>query len=232
MEHRARPCEHGHTSDDLRASTAADLATDSGSDAEPSLAALRDAFRSRNGIVEADRRVEWIRLGPIPFPIPNPPVRRRALRIHDLHHLVTGYGTDLTGEFQVSGWECGAGLHDEPAAWAFCPAGTLGGMFRCPRRTVAAYARGRRSRTLFGQRPERADALTLAAATAWCRTDVAHPRPTARDWIGATGWAAVGVASFLVPPLAAAFGRTRPPPPSECGPAGDGRAAGGQPGYS
>ena len=224
------PCDHGHTSHDRRTAVTADLATRG--DAEPSLAALRDGFRARNGIVETDRRVEWIRLGPVPFPVPNSPARRRAVRIHDLHHLVAGYGTDLTGEFQASAWECGAGLHDEPVAWVACPVGTLGGMVRCPRRTVAAYARGRRSRTLYGQRPERADALTLAAATAWCRTGVAHPRPTPRDWVGATGWAAVGVVSLLMPPLAAAFGRRRPPPPSACGPTGDDGAAGGQPGYS
>jgi hypothetical protein len=181
-------------------------------DAEPSLGLLRDRFRERNGITETSRRVEWIRVGPIPVPVPNPPARRRALRLHDLHHLVAGYRTDLPGEFQVSAWECGAGLHDEPVAWVFCPTGTLGGMLRYPRRTVAAHARGRRARTFFGQGPDRVDALTLAAARAWCRAETAHPRPTARDWVGAIGWAAVGVVSLLLPPVAMAIGRSRRSP--------------------
>lgn len=182
---------------------------------EPSLVELRDEFREANGITETQRRIEWIKLGPIPVPIPNPPARRRALRIHDLHHLVTGYRTDLPGEFQISAWECAAGLHNEPLAWIFCPSGTLGGMLRCPHLTVAAYARGRRSRTLFGQDPQTADALTLPGARDWCRASRDRdrdPRPSIRDWVGTLGWAAVGIVSVVLPPLAVAIGRTRRPP--------------------
>lgn len=175
---------------------------DSASRALP-LAELRDRFRDANGIPDTHRRVEWVRLGPLPIPIPNPPARRRALRIHDLHHLVTGYQTDLPGEFQISAWECGAGLHDEPLAWFFCPTGTLGGLLRYPRRTVLAYARGRRCRTLFGQSLVELDATTLDVARAWCRTDATDGvRPTWRHWTGSVGWAVLGLVVLVIPPLA------------------------------
>lgn len=179
---------------------------------EPSLGQLRETFRDVNGIADTNRRVEWIMIGPIPVPIPNPPARRRALRIHDVHHLVTGYRTDLAGEFEISAWECSAGLANEPVAWIFCPSGTLGGMLRYPKRIVAAFARGRADRTLFGQDPDVTDALSLAQATTSCCATTEASAPTIRDWLGAAKWAAVGIISVLVPPLAFAIGRTRPAP--------------------
>ena len=43
----------------------------------------------------------WVdfKLGPIPMPVPNTPSRKRAVRYHDLHHALTGYATDIRGEF-------------------------------------------------------------------------------------------------------------------------------------
>ncbi len=198
-------------------------ASDPGTDADgptvrpgDSLAALRIRFREANGITDTRRLVEWFRLGPIPFPIPNPPARQRALRTHDLHHLVTGYPTDLAGEFQISAWECGAGLHTEPLAWVFCTAGTSGGMLRYPTRTVRAYARGRRCRSLFGQDLADVDGSTLDDARAWCRTasTTVDARPALRNWIGAAGWASLGLVVLVMPPLAWILARmaTAPPP--------------------
>jgi hypothetical protein len=76
--------------------------TAEGAAADQTLGELREAFRTANGVPETATAFEWIRLGPLPIPIPNPPSRRRAIRIHDLHHLVTGFSTDLAGEAQVS----------------------------------------------------------------------------------------------------------------------------------
>ncbi|MFT7464396.1 MAG: hypothetical protein ACI9EF_002752 [Pseudohongiellaceae bacterium] len=36
--------------------------------------------------------------------IPNPPRQRWAVRLHDLHHVATGYSTNPTGEGQISAW--------------------------------------------------------------------------------------------------------------------------------
>ena len=56
-------------------------------------------------------------LGPLPFPFPNTEGRKRAVRFHDLHHLITGYPTDTVGELTISAWEIGAGCGDFYAAW-------------------------------------------------------------------------------------------------------------------
>ena len=39
--------------------------------------------------------------GPVRFAFPNTAGRVRAVRYHDLHHVVTGYATDWTGEAEI-----------------------------------------------------------------------------------------------------------------------------------
>ncbi len=94
----------------------------------------------------------WVdfKLGPIPFPFPNTPARIRAVKVHDLHHILTGYDTDLTGEFEISAWELGAGCKDFYAAWVLNLGGMTGGLIFSPRRIIKAFARGLASRSLYG----------------------------------------------------------------------------------
>jgi hypothetical protein len=46
---------------------------------------------------------------PVVLVLPNIPPRRRAVQVHDLNHVLTGYGTDWTGELRISGHELGMG---------------------------------------------------------------------------------------------------------------------------
>ena len=89
-------------------------------------------------------------LGPIPFPFPNSPMRVRAVRYHDLHHIVTGYETDLPGELEISAWEIGAGCGRFVVPWQLNLGGMGAGALFMPRRLFAAFVRGRRSRSLYG----------------------------------------------------------------------------------
>lgn len=180
---------------------------------EPTLGALRAEFLDHMAFDGDDaprKPVEWIRLGPVPIPIPNPPSRVEALKLHDLHHLLTGYGTDIRSEWAISGWEVGAGLHRNPVAWTFCLMGMAAGLMLAPVRTVRAFARGRRGRTLFGQDPEAVFALTEAEGHAFCGTADPPPAVTAGDVWRAAAWGLLGVFTSLLPPLAwliARFGR-------------------------
>jgi hypothetical protein len=90
-------------------------------------------------------------LGPIPFPFPQTAGRVRAVRYHDLHHILTDYDTNFVGELEISAWEIGAGCKDFVAAWQLNLSGMAGGLFLAPRRTFAAFVRGRRSRSLYGE---------------------------------------------------------------------------------
>ncbi len=99
----------------------------------------------------------WVdfKLGPVPMPFPNTPARVRAVRHHDLHHILTGFDTDIVGEFEISAWELGAGCKDFVAAWVLNLGGlTAGGLVRCPARTFRAFVRGRRERSTYGEELE------------------------------------------------------------------------------
>lgn len=115
--------------------------------------ALGDYFRDNGFGPDGGYSANWVdfSLGPIPFPFPNSPARKRAVPYHDLHHLVTGYRTDLRGEFEISAWEIGAGCKDYVAAWQLNLGGMAGGLALCPLRCFRAFVRGRRSHTFYGQ---------------------------------------------------------------------------------
>jgi hypothetical protein len=98
----------------------------------------------------ADAWVDF-KLGPIPFPFPNTPQRIDAVKFHDLHHVLTGYDTDTTGEFEISAWEIAAGCKRYAAAWVLNLGGLAAGLLTSPRRVFAAFVRGRRSQTLYGE---------------------------------------------------------------------------------
>jgi hypothetical protein len=116
----------------------------------------RDQFLASRGSSpeEYDARVAWF---PIPYtrwhyPVFNTAGRRWGVMRHDLHHVITGYATDWTGEAEIAGWECGAGLGRRPTVWFICVQMFLLGMLFAPRRTWRAFRRGRATRcSLLGE---------------------------------------------------------------------------------
>jgi len=89
---------------------------------------------------EYDLPVVKVTFWGITFPVPNPPQRQIAVRFHDLHHLVTGYGTDPTGEAEISAWEMRRGvsvfgLYVQGIVFV----GMLMGFVHSPRRTLRAW---------------------------------------------------------------------------------------------
>lgn len=114
----------------------------------------RQAYFDENGFgADGGYSDAWVdfKLGPIPFPFPNTASRVRAVKYHDLHHILTGYRTDFTGELEISAWEIAAGCKDFAAAWVLNLGGMASGLFVAPRRVFAAFLRGRRERTLYGE---------------------------------------------------------------------------------
>ena len=121
-------------------------------DPTATLAAARDEYFRVNGFgPDGGYDDAWVdfKLGPIPMPFPNAPARRRAVRFHDLHHALTGYGTDTLGEFEISAWEIASGCADHVAAWQLNLSGMFTGLLVAPRRTWRAWVRGRQSRNLY-----------------------------------------------------------------------------------
>jgi hypothetical protein len=123
---------------------------------ESTLREARAAFFARAGFDETSYEGRWqrIRIGPLPVHLRLTRDYRDALVIHDLHHVATGYGADVVGEIEVAAWELGARCDRRSAAFRSALPGILAltalGWLVAPRKTRAAFVRGRGSRSLYG----------------------------------------------------------------------------------
>jgi ubiquinone biosynthesis protein Coq4 len=119
------------------------------------LGEARAAYFERNGFSAAAYEERWVhlRLFGIPLAFPNVASRRRAIPLHDLHHVVTGYDTDPHGEAEIAAWEIAATLPDRGldlwAAWLLNAAMFALGLVFAPRRVFRAFARGRHTSSLY-----------------------------------------------------------------------------------
>ena len=83
-------------------------------------------------------------------PLPNIETRRRFLKYHDLHHLVTGYSVGRIGEGEVSAWELGTGsAFVSPLLGIMNLIALSTGLVLEPRRMWRAFLRGCASRNLY-----------------------------------------------------------------------------------
>jgi hypothetical protein len=107
----------------------------------------RAGFPADGGYAE-----KWVKLklgSRTVFAFPNSTARLRSVRLHDLHHIVTGYDTSWRGEAEIAAWELAAGCADHAAAWVLNLGAAMIGLVICPLRVAAAFRRGRRSDTLY-----------------------------------------------------------------------------------
>jgi hypothetical protein len=146
---------------------------------------------------------KWVKLqlGPLPFAFPNSAARVRAVKYHDLHHVVTGYATDVVGEAEIGAWEIGSGCASFVAAWILnLYAMVLGFLSGHPGAVWRAFVRGRHTRNLY--RDEYDEALLDARlGSVRARLGLEAPRPepvaTAGDRVAFAFWCALAVALFL-----------------------------------
>jgi hypothetical protein len=73
------------------------------------------------------------------FSVPNPPSHQRGVRLHDLHHVATGFGTDHAGEAEISVWQARRGLLGSGMyVTSIVVANVVFGVLLAPRRTLRA----------------------------------------------------------------------------------------------
>jgi hypothetical protein len=89
------------------------------------------------------------RIGVVSFVLPNSAARKKAVPLHDLHHLATGYDTSWTGEAEIAAWELASGCRSYPAAWLLNLLAFPMGLMIAPVRTWRAFRRGRSSANLY-----------------------------------------------------------------------------------
>jgi hypothetical protein len=145
-----------------------------------------------------------VRIGPLPLLFPNSEGRRRAVKFHDLHHILTGYPTTLRGETEIGAWEIATGIGRHYVGWLLDMLAFAGGLVINPRGVYHAFLRGRQSRNLFAcEWDDRFLAHTVGEARRSLRLDET-PRPaTPRDKAAFAVWALISsLVYLLVMPLA------------------------------
>jgi len=166
---------------------------------------VRDArarYFETNGFDEAGYTARWahFKIGPIPLAFPNTPSRQRALPMHDLHHVATGYPTTLLGEAEIGAWEVAGGCRNYWAAWVLDAAGFGYGVVFAPRRMYRAFVSGRRSKNLYhlGYTDE-----LLGLDVTELRRRLQIDRPPVATWADRAAFAG-WLALFAMPVVAAA----------------------------
>lgn len=173
-------------------------------EASATLRENRARYLDQNGFGDGGYEDAWVTLktiGPIKLGFPNSAARKRAIRLHDLHHVLAQYGTDWVGEAEIGGFEIGAGCGTHWAAW-FLNAGALSyGIFIAPRAIHRGYVRGRHARSLYDHewREELLDENTGEMRKKLGLDAPARPA-TLGDNLGFAAWA-IGTPLFFYGPL-------------------------------
>ncbi|PRQ10157.1 hypothetical protein [Enhygromyxa salina] len=128
------------------------MATADHYDLDATLLDARTQYFERNGF-GADggysAKTVTVEVAGIKLRIPNTPGRVHAVRYHDLHHIMTGYTTHMSGESEIGAWELASNCRDLYAAWVLNGAAFAFGLISCPRRVRAAFIRGCHTRNLY-----------------------------------------------------------------------------------
>jgi hypothetical protein len=138
-----------------------------------------------------------VKAGPLSLRFPNAPGRVRAVRLHDLHHVATGYDTSWTGEGEIGAWELASGCGRHAWAWALNFAAFAIGLWIAPRRVSRAFVRGRHTRSLYrteGEFREELLDLSVGALRERLALDRPLPRASARDALAFVPWALGAIA--------------------------------------
>lgn len=101
--------------------------------------------------------MKWFRI-----PFPNTASRKKALILHDIHHIVTGYKSDWQGEAEIAAWEVSTGCGDYSAAWVLDTGGIAMGIMFYPVKTFKAFVRGRRTTNLYLSNYRKEDLVNLS----------------------------------------------------------------------
>jgi hypothetical protein len=168
---------------------------------DASLGDARALYFTANGLGDGHYHDRWVKLmvGPVPLWFPNSPARARAVRLHDLHHVLTAYDTSWTGEAEIGAWEIASGCAHWVAAWVLNLYALAIGLVIAPQLVWRAFVRGRHTRNLY--RTEFGDALlarrvgALRGALGLAALDFA---PTVVDRLLFAGWGVVSIALALL----------------------------------
>ena len=139
--------------------------------------ALNRHFATTGILHEGCTRGDWyqghfiyLNLGPIKIPFFPILHRSGPVVLHDIHHMLTGYGTDWKGELEIAGWELGSGgCHWHLVYWTDRLLSFALGLVSAPATTLRGFRAGRGHRNLYRMKPEHVLAMDLDEVCALIR---------------------------------------------------------------
>jgi hypothetical protein len=143
-----------------------------------------------------DRWVK-VKVGFFPIWFPNVPSRKRAVRYHDLHHILTEYETTWRGEAEIGAWEVATGGAGAAVGWLLDLLAFAVGLVIHPRGVYRAFVRGRHSANLFR---EKFDDALLAQRVGATRRELRlddDVRAAAGDRAAFVAWSLASVATYV-----------------------------------
>ncbi|MBX3232183.1 MAG: hypothetical protein KIT84_19290 [Labilithrix sp.] len=111
-----------------------------------SVRAARDAYLEENGFDVGGYTADTFDVEAFgrKYTFTNSSDRKWAIPLHDLHHVATGYGTDLVGEAEIGAFELVGGCRT-PVVYALNVVAVLVGFALAPVRTLRAFLHARRA---------------------------------------------------------------------------------------
>ena len=166
---------------------------------------LRDAralyFTLNNFGEDGGYAERWIKvkIWLLPIWLPNTEGRRKAVKLHDIHHVLTEYPTTWRGEAEISAWEVGAGgLRRYYAGWLLDLLNIAQGLVVNPLGVYRGFMRGRRSRNLYSTEfQEELLDHQVGEYRHLLRLDRAPNPPKLPDHLLFALWTVVSVATYL-----------------------------------
>jgi hypothetical protein len=149
---------------------------------------------------------EWVKLkiGRFAFGFPNTSSRVRAVKLHDIHHVLTEYATTWVGESEIGAWEIASGCGRHYPAWFLNFGAFAIGLALAPRRVFKAFVRGRHSHNLYAG--EFQDHM-LDRTVGELRTELTIPAQVTsaspRDLLAFAVWSSVSTIVSVLPYLIA-----------------------------
>jgi hypothetical protein len=119
--------------------------------ADLNLRAARERYFELNNFADGGYEEGWVKMkaGFVPIWFPNTVARVKAVKFHDLHHVLTEYPTTWRGEAEIGAWEVAGGCAAHYQAWLLNLSAFAIGLAINPRGVYLAFARGRQSRNLY-----------------------------------------------------------------------------------
>ncbi|HEX8473326.1 MAG TPA: hypothetical protein VF666_04795 [Pyrinomonadaceae bacterium] len=167
---------------------------------ELTLGDARRLYFTLNNFAESDYEANWVKMkiGPFPFAFPNTKGRAKAVKLHDLHHILTEYKTTWRGEAEIGAWEVATGLRHHYEGWLLDLLAFAIGLVIAPRGVYRAFMRGRQSANLYRMEfCEEFLANRVGDVRRRLRLDREPAPPSFEDNVQFVFWALASVVTYL-----------------------------------